>query len=116
MPKSPPTSALDYIPSKLDCKSLKLAAGSLRPKLMFVGEQPGDREDLAGRPFVGRAGQLFDKALAQANTDRSQAYVTNGVKHFKYKPAFGGERRLHERQRPVRLRHASRGWTQSLPF
>jgi uracil-DNA glycosylase len=61
--------------------------------LMFVGEQPGDHEDLAGRPFIGPAGKLFDRALADAGIDRSRAYVTNAVKHFKYEPR--GKRRIH---------------------
>jgi DNA polymerase len=58
---------------------------------MFVGEQPGDQEDLAGRPFVGPAGQLFDRALGEAGIDRAAAYVTNAVKHFKFEPR--GKRR-----------------------
>ena len=62
--------------------------------LMIVGEQPGDHEDLAGRPFVGPAGQLFDRLAAQAGLDRSRAYVTNAVKHFKFQPR--GKRRLHQ--------------------
>ncbi|USI72049.1 UdgX family uracil-DNA binding protein [Sphingomonas morindae] len=61
--------------------------------LMFVGEQPGDQEDLAGHPFVGPAGQLFDRALGDAGVDRSRAYVTNAVKHFKFEPR--GKRRIH---------------------
>jgi DNA polymerase len=61
---------------------------------MFVGEQPGDEEDLSGRPFVGPAGRLFDKALVEAGIDRGSTYVTNAVKHFKWKPK--GKRRLHE--------------------
>jgi DNA polymerase len=61
---------------------------------MFVGEQPGDQEDLAGRPFVGPAGQLFDRALAEAGIDRAEAYVTNAVKHFKFEPR--GKRRIHQ--------------------
>ncbi len=61
--------------------------------LMFVGEQPGDQEDLAGRPFVGPAGQMFDKALAEAGVDRARAYVTNAVKHFKFEQR--GKRRIH---------------------
>ena len=63
--------------------------------LMFVGEQPGDKEDLAGRPFVGPAGQMFDKALGEAAIDRSTVYVTNAVKHFKYEPR--GKFRLHKK-------------------
>jgi DNA polymerase len=60
---------------------------------MFVGEQPGDQEDLAGRPFIGPAGQLFDRALGEAGIDRSAAYVTNAVKHFKWEAR--GKRRIH---------------------
>jgi uracil-DNA glycosylase len=67
--------------------------GPVDARIMFVGEQPGDQEDLAGRPFVGPAGQLFDRALAQAGVDRAQAYVTNAVKHFKFEPR--GKRRIH---------------------
>ena len=61
---------------------------------MIVGEQPGDQEDLAGRPFVGPAGQVLDAALAEAGIDRSDVYVTNAVKHFKHEPR--GKRRLHK--------------------
>ncbi len=61
--------------------------------VMFVGEQPGDQEDLAGRPFVGPAGQMFNRALAEAGVDRSKVYVTNSVKHFKFEPR--GKRRIH---------------------
>ncbi|HEX4768760.1 MAG TPA: UdgX family uracil-DNA binding protein [Lichenihabitans sp.] len=63
--------------------------------LVFVGEQPGDKEDLAGRPFVGPAGVLFDRALAEADIDRKRAYVTNAVKHFKFEPR--GKRRIHKK-------------------
>jgi uracil-DNA glycosylase len=68
--------------------------GPADARLMIVGEQPGDQEDLAGRPFVGPAGQLLDRALAEAGIDRSRAYVTNAVKHFKYQ--LRGKRRIHE--------------------
>ncbi|RAI61036.1 uracil-DNA glycosylase [Roseicella frigidaeris] len=68
--------------------------GPLGAALMFIGEQPGDEEDLAGRPFVGPAGRLFDRAATEAGIDRSAAYVTNAVKHFKFKPT--GRRRLHQ--------------------
>jgi len=61
--------------------------------ILFVGEQPGDQEDLAGRPFVGPAGQLFDRAMAEAGVDRARVYVTNAVKHFKFEPR--GKRRIH---------------------
>ena len=62
---------------------------------MFVGEQPGNDEDLAGRPFVGPAGKLLDRALADAGIDRATAYVTNVVKHFKWEPR--GKRRIHKK-------------------
>ena len=61
---------------------------------MLVGEQPGDQEDLQGHPFIGPAGALLDRALAQAGLDRSKVYVTNAVKHFKWEPR--GKRRLHK--------------------
>jgi uracil-DNA glycosylase len=64
-------------------------------EIMLVGEQPGDREDREGRPFVGPAGLLLDRALADAGVDRKRAYVTNAVKHFKFEPR--GKRRLHKR-------------------
>jgi DNA polymerase len=69
--------------------------GPLDAKLMFVAEQPGDAEDLAGRPFVGPAGQLFDSLLEKAGVDRSQTYVTNAVKHFKF--VRKGKRRIHSK-------------------
>jgi len=67
--------------------------GPVSATMMFVGEQPGDQEDLAGRPFVGPAGQMFNRALAEAGIDRSEAYVTNSVKHFKFEQR--GRRRIH---------------------
>lgn len=67
--------------------------GPVDAPLMLIGEQPGDQEDLAGRPFVGPAGQLLDDALAEAGIDRSAAYLTNAVKHFKFEPR--GKRRIH---------------------
>src|SRR6266576_6322948 len=69
--------------------------GAQDADLVFVGEQPGDREDVEGRPFVGPAGKLFDEALLEAGIDRSQVYVTNVVKHFKWKPQ--GKRRIHQK-------------------
>lgn len=69
--------------------------GPIDASLMFVGEQPGDQEDLAGRPFVGPAGQVFDRTLEQAGIDRNSIYVTNAVKHFKFEQR--GKRRLHAR-------------------
>lgn len=68
--------------------------GPLQPALMFVGEQPGDQEDLRGRPFVGPAGQLLDRALAQAGVERGAAYLTNAVRHFKFE--LRGKRRIHK--------------------
>jgi len=69
--------------------------GPLDAAIMLVGEQPGDQEDVAGRPFVGPAGQLLDKALEAAGIDRSTVYVTNAVKHFKFVPR--GKRRIHNK-------------------
>ena len=69
--------------------------GEREAEVMFVGEQPGNDEDLAGRPFVGPAGKLMDKAMEEAGIDRSLAYVTNVVKHFKWEPR--GKRRIHQK-------------------
>ena len=69
--------------------------GPVDAELMFVGEQPGDQEDLAGRPFVGPAGQVFDRAIAAAGIDRAGVYVTNAVKHFKFEQR--GKRRIHQK-------------------
>ena len=69
--------------------------GPVDAAMMVVGEQPGDQEDLAGRPFVGPAGQVFDRALAEAQVDRSRVYVTNAVKHFKFEQR--GKRRIHSK-------------------
>jgi DNA polymerase len=70
---------------------------------MFVGEQPGDEEDLTGKPFVGPAGKVFDQAMAVAGIDRAEAYVTNAVKHFKFKAR--GKRRLHQRPNTGEIEH-----------
>jgi DNA polymerase len=69
--------------------------GPAQAPLMLIGETPGDREDIAGRPFVGPAGRLLDQCLHEAGIERSDAYVTNAVKHFKWEPR--GKRRLHKR-------------------
>jgi uracil-DNA glycosylase family protein len=69
--------------------------GPERAEVMFVGEQPGDQEDLAGKPFVGPAGQVLDQAVEKVVIDRSRVYVTNAVKHFKFEPR--GKRRIHQR-------------------
>lgn len=82
-------------------------AGPADAKLMFVGEAPGDQEDKAGQPFVGPAGRLFDRALAQAGIDRSSAYVTNAVKHFKF--VHRGPRRLHQKPEAPEI-NACRHW------
>jgi DNA polymerase len=75
--------------------------GPAGARVMFVGEQPGDREDLVGRPFVGPAGQLFDRALAAAGIDRGTVYITNAVKHFKFE--VRGKRRLHRTPRQAEM-------------
>ncbi len=129
MPKIPDRSALDYFPEHLSYPSLREAAagcrgcdiyvnatqtvfgeGAEKPQVMFVGEQPGDNEDLEGHPFVGPAGRLFDEALAEAGIDRSKSYLTNAVKHFKWKPA--GKRRLHEKPRAGEIA-ACRPWLEA---
>jgi uracil-DNA glycosylase family protein len=69
--------------------------GPLDATICFVGEQPGDQEDLAGRPFVGPAGAMFDASLEEAGIDRARVYVTNAVKHFKFVPR--GKRRIHSK-------------------
>ena len=71
--------------------------GRASADVMLVGEQPGDQEDLAGKPFVGPAGRLLDRALEAAGIDRSQVYVTNAVKHFKWEPSPNGKRRIHKK-------------------
>jgi uracil-DNA glycosylase len=102
----------EYLPPRPTVASLREAAAGCRAcplwenatqtvfgegrkssEIMFVGEQPGDREDREGRPFVGPAGRLFDDALGEAGIDRERAYVTNVVKHFKWKAR--GTRRIH---------------------
>jgi uracil-DNA glycosylase len=115
MPETTGRSALNYFPDEIDYPSLREAASGCRgcdlylnatqtvfgegsaenPEIFFVGEQPGDQEDLEGHPFVGPAGKLFNRALEHAGIDRSRCYVTNTVKHFKWKPQ--GKRRLHEK-------------------
>jgi len=77
--------------------------GPLHAPIAFVGEQPGDREDLVGRPFVGPAGQLLDRALAEAGIDRSVCYLTNAVKHFKFVPR--GRIRLHQSPLASEVKH-----------
>jgi DNA polymerase len=81
--------------------------GAQNAKVMFVGEQPGDREDVEGKPFVGPAGRLLDEALQAAGIDRSRVYITNAVKHFKWKPV--GKRRLHQKPNAAEI-SACRPW------
>src|SRR6184192_4737206 len=82
-------------------------AGPAKARVMLVGEQPGDREDLEGRPFVGPAGKLLDKALERAGIDRDRVYVTNVVKHFKWKPR--GKKRIHQKPNAEEI-SACRQW------
>lgn len=107
-------SATPFIPARLTLPSLHQAAaactgcnlhqratqtvfgeGSAHATILFVGEQPGDQEDRAGRPFVGPAGKILDKAMAEAGMTRERAYVTNAVKHFKWE--LQGKRRKHKK-------------------
>jgi DNA polymerase len=75
--------------------------GEEAAKILFVGEQPGDQEDLAGKPFVGPAGKLLDRALQQVGIDRDMTYVTNAVKHFKFEPR--GKRRIHKKPNEMEI-------------
>jgi uracil-DNA glycosylase len=81
--------------------------GKQTATVMFVGEQPGDKEDLAGKPFIGPAGALLDDALAEAGIDRTSVYVTNVVKHFKWEPR--GKRRIHNKPNAAEVT-ACRPW------
>ena len=84
--------------------------GAGRASMMFVGEQPGDQEDLVGRPFVGPAGKILDKALAEAGIVRRDLYVTNAVKHFKWEPQ--GKRRKHKKPTATEIA-ACRPWLEA---
>lgn len=122
------TTAAPLIPPRLTLAGLRKAAatcqacdlwkratqtvfgeGKPHAKVMFVGEQPGDREDIVGRPFVGAAGTLFDQALEKAGIDRADVYVTNVVKHFKWVPQERGKRRIHKRPGDSEI-NACRPW------
>ena len=128
-PKSSDSKAWDLIPPRPTLTALKNAAadcracelwkkgtqtvfgeGSRRVNIMFVGEQPGNEEDLTGKPFVGPAGRLFDNALEEAGIERKQTYVTNVVKHFKWEPR--GKRRIHKKPNAVEIA-ACRPWLES---
>ncbi|WP_420141382.1 UdgX family uracil-DNA binding protein [Sphingomonas sp.] len=90
-----------------DATQTVFGEGPIDAALMFVGEQPGDQEDLAGRPFVGPAGQMFDRAMEEAGLDRARVYVTNAVKHFKYEQR--GKRRIHAKPNAGEIQ-ACRWW------
>src|SRR5690349_22251816 len=124
--KTPVTTAFPLVPANPTLPKLQAAAAECRAcdlwktgtrtvfgegdqhaKVMFVGEQPGDREDLAGKPFVGPAGRLLDDALEAAGIDRKQTYVTNVVKHFKWEPR--GKRRIHKKPNSLEIA-ACRPW------
>jgi uracil-DNA glycosylase len=126
MPKRPPQSAEPSIQSNASLKELQAAAkdckacdlwkhatqtvfgeGLPSPKIILVGEQPGDQEDREGKPFVGPAGRLLDEALAEAGIDRKKVYVTNTVKHFKWEPR--GKRRIHKKPNAAEIA-ACRPW------
>jgi uracil-DNA glycosylase len=123
---SPPRSADSLIPphpslssvraAAADCRACELwekgtqtvfGEGARKARLMFIGEQPGDQEDRVGRPFVGPAGQLLDRALEAAGIDRQEVYVTNVVKHFNWEPR--GKWRIHKKPRPQHIA-ACRPW------
>jgi uracil-DNA glycosylase family protein len=116
----PPSEALDDMRARAKhCKACDLyknatqtvfGEGAAHPRIMFVGEQPGDQEDLQGRPFVGPAGKLLDSALEEARIDRSKTYVTNAVKHFSWEPR--GKRRIHKKPNGVEIA-ACRPWLDS---
>jgi DNA polymerase len=112
------TSAADFLPARRTLPALRAAAagcrgcqlyrnatqtvfgqGPVRARVVLVGEQPGHEEDLAGQPFVGPAGRLLDRALEAAVIPRSEVYVTNAVKHFKWEPQGKGKRRIHAKPR-----------------
>jgi uracil-DNA glycosylase len=123
------SSAAEFLPTSRSLKALAQAAEGCRgcdlykdathavfgqgrksAELMLVGEQPGDKEDREGEPFVGPAGRLLDRALEEAGIDRSGAYVTNAVKHFKWRPK--GKRRLHQTPRAGEI-EACKPWLQA---
>jgi DNA polymerase len=93
-----------------DATQTVFGKGPRRAELVLVGEQPGDREDIEGEPFVGPAGRVLDEALAEAGIDRDSVYLTNAVKHFKWRPR--GKRRLHQTPRAGEV-EACRPWLQA---
>jgi len=119
-PFVPKTTSLKVLrPAVQECRGCDLykratqgvfGAGPATARVMFVGEQPGDQEDLQGEPFVGPAGALLDKALADAGIPRDDAYVTNAVKHFSWEPR--GKRRIHKKPRVSEMK-ACRPWLEA---
>src|ERR1043166_8483485 len=120
-PATPPaTSSLNEVrDAARDCTACHLykratqtvfGEGPKRAPLMLVGEQPGDYEDVAGKPFVGPAGKILDRALAEAGINRDEVYVTNAVKHFKWEPR--GKRRIHQKPNSREIA-ACRPWLQA---
>jgi uracil-DNA glycosylase family protein len=124
-----PDSAANFFPSRKSLKAFREAAadckacdlwkrgtqtvfgeGTRRAEVFFVGEQPGNEEDLTGQPFVGPAGRLLNDALAAAGIDRAQTYVTNVVKHFKWEPR--GKRRIHKKPNSSEIK-ACRPWLEA---
>ena len=117
IPPRPTLSALKT--AAADCKACDLwkkgtqtvfGEGSRRANVLFIGEQPGNEEDLTGKPFVGPAGKLFDNALEEAGIDRKRTYVTNVVKHFKWEPR--GKRRIHKKPNAIEIA-ACRPWLEA---
>lgn len=116
----PPRASLSLLKTvAADCRACDLwkkgtqtvfGDGARRANVLFVGEQPGNEEDLTGKPFVGPAGKLLDNALEEAGIDRKQTYVTNVVKHFKWEPR--GKRRIHKKPNAVEIA-ACRPWLES---
>lgn len=97
-------------PLHINATQTVFGEGPEHAPLMLVGEQPGDQEDMAGRPFVGPAGRLLDRCLAEAGIERSAAYVTNAVKHFKWTPR--GKRRIHGKPNSMEIK-ACRPWLEA---
>lgn len=126
VPRERPSASAEFIPATRALPTLRRAAASCTAcalhrlgtqvvfgegppdaRLVLVGEQPGDKEDRSGRPFVGPAGALLDRVLAEVGLPREQVYLTNAVKHFKWKPS--GKRRLHVKPGATEIQ-ACRGW------
>jgi uracil-DNA glycosylase family protein len=98
-------------PLHADATQTVFGAGRASARMVLVGEQPGDREDREGKPFVGPAGRVLDEALVEAGIERSEVYVTNAVKHFKWRQGRG-KRRLHQRPAMEEI-HACRPWLEA---